>query len=199
LRLRESKVGPDRRPWFELQVRTLAEDIWAEIEHLLGYKPQKGTFFAVRKQFQILSVQLGAIDEHLNFLNEELHRLQQEVDYGEDDLLNAENLPGVLSEATVGCTQQELGGLLKLLTSRGFRTISDFRGAATADRLERIRATYLSEKHRLPTNFEVVANLATLQHVVIPNEQVMLIRAQIKYLEAWDSLKISYLRPPSKE
>ena len=27
-------------PWFELQVRTLAQHVWAEIEHLLGYKPE---------------------------------------------------------------------------------------------------------------------------------------------------------------
>ena len=87
LRFRTSSVATDRRPWFELQVRTLAQDVWGEIEHILGYKPEKKTSFAVRKQFWILSKQLGAIDEHFNFLYEELISFQEESEAEDKDLL----------------------------------------------------------------------------------------------------------------
>ena len=55
LRLRDSAVPAEDRPWFELQLRTMVEDVWGEIEHVLGYKPAKRTSLAVRKQFKILS------------------------------------------------------------------------------------------------------------------------------------------------
>lgn len=84
LRLRQSAVPIEVRPWFELQVRTLTEHTWGEIEHILGYKPDKRTSFAVKKQFQIISKLLEAIDEHFNFLFEELLRFQVEVAYEEN-------------------------------------------------------------------------------------------------------------------
>jgi putative GTP pyrophosphokinase len=43
IRLKDSRLPIEKRPWFELQVRTLAEDAWAEIHHVLGYKPNKRT------------------------------------------------------------------------------------------------------------------------------------------------------------
>ena len=42
LRLRDSRLPLEQRPWFELQVRTMVEDVWGEIEHILGYKPEDG-------------------------------------------------------------------------------------------------------------------------------------------------------------
>lgn len=71
LRLRNSKIEIDKRPWFELQVRTLAEDVWGEVEHIIGYKPDKKTSFAVKTQFYVISRELSAIDEHFNLLYEE--------------------------------------------------------------------------------------------------------------------------------
>lgn len=195
LRLRESAVTHEKRPWFELQVRTLAEDVWAEIEHILGYKPDKRTSFAVRKQFQILSKELAAIDEHFNFLYEELLRFQEEVTFKDSDPLNAENLPPVLSEVGISCAQQEISGLLKLLFSRGVTTVGIFRKLATPKRLEMIRNTYRSDKGRVPTNFEVIASLANLSGVEegYEEEELKLIRAQIAYLDAWDMLKKDFV------
>ncbi|MBD3277573.1 MAG: hypothetical protein GF388_04670 [Candidatus Aegiribacteria sp.] len=140
VRLRDSALPIEQRPWFELQVRTITEDVWGEIEHILGYKPNKKTSFAVRKQFQIISSELTAIDEHFNLLYEELSRYQEESLFRDESPLNAENLPAVLSELGIGCAQKEIDGLLKLLVSRRIETVGELRTEATQDRIDAIRA-----------------------------------------------------------
>lgn len=64
LRLKKEVAFASQSPWFELQVRTMTEHTWGEIEHVLGYKPEKGTSFTIQKQFHIISKLLGAVDEH---------------------------------------------------------------------------------------------------------------------------------------
>ena len=163
VRLRQSSVPREQRPWFELQVRTLAENLWGEVEHVLGYKPDKRTSFAVRKHFQIISAQLHAIDEHFNFLFEELSRFQEEVTFRDGDPLNAENLPAVLNEIGTGCAQREIDGLLKLLNSRGIENVGLLRAVATGKRMETIRNTYWNQEGRAPNNFEIIATLAAIK------------------------------------
>jgi len=189
VRLKNSVVPIENRPWFELQVRTLTEDIWGEVEHLLGYKPDKRTSFAVRKQFQIISKLLAAIDEHFNFLFEELSRFQAEVEYTEDDLLNAETLPPELSALGLGCSQNQIDGLLKLLMSRKVMTVRSLRGLAQFRLLEIIRNTYTLVKGRPPNSFEVVANLANLMGCNQEVEQIQRIKEWIAFLDTWQKLK----------
>lgn len=189
LRFRDSVVPREDRPWFELQVRTLVEDAWGEIEHILGYKPNKRTSFAVRKQFQILSKELSAIDEHFNFLYEELLRFQEEVNYRDSDPLNAENIASVLDEVGLSCAQQEIDGLLKVLFSHGIGNVHDFRAIAIPSHIDAIRGTHMSELGRPPKGFEVVANLAAAKGAKSIEELVERVRAQIKFLEAWLHLK----------
>jgi len=189
LRLRESNFPIADRPWFELQLRTLTEDTWGEIEHILGYKPDKRTSFAVRKQFQIISKELRAIDEHFNFLYEELYRFQEEVTYKDSDPLNAENLPPVLNEIGLGCAQQEIDGLLKLLNSRGKNSVGSLLKIATPKNLEIIKSTYRSSEGRPPNNFEIVANLANLDGSEKETDVPEKVNAQIAFLNAWEELK----------
>lgn len=189
LKLTESSLPKEHRPWFELQVRTLSEDLWGEIEHVLGYKPGKRTSFAVRKQFKIISKQLIAIDEHFNFLFEELSRFQEEVKVRDDDPLNAENLPPVLNEIGLGCAQGEIDGLLKLLVSRGIYNVGILLKVAKERTLEIIKNTYRNEEGRSPNNFEVVANLANLNGCDSESEAIERIKAQIAFLNAWEELK----------
>lgn len=189
VRLRESQISKDKRPWFELQLRTMAEDLWGEIEHILGYKPGKRTSFAVRKQFRIISRELEGIDEHFNFLFEELLRFQEESSYNDTDPLNAENLPPVLSEIGIGCSQREIDGLLKLLFSRGMESVGQLRAVATNRILEMIRNTYRQQEGRHPINFEIVANLANLQDVDNEEEVIRRIRSQIEFLKVWEKVK----------
>jgi putative GTP pyrophosphokinase len=189
LRLKDSRVPLEDRPWFELQVRTLTEDTWGEVEHLLGYKPGKRTTFAVRKQFQIISKLLGAIDEHFNLLFEELSRFQAEVEYKETDLLNAETLPPELATLGLGCAQNQIDGLLKLLTSRNVSTVLSLRNLAQQTSLEIIRNTYTLVKGRPANNFEVVANLANLAGCNQEAEQIERIKEWIAFLDTWEELK----------
>ncbi|HZG52809.1 MAG TPA: hypothetical protein VEZ40_11805 [Pyrinomonadaceae bacterium] len=189
LKFRSSDVSKEQRPWFELQVRTLAENVWGEIEHVLGYKPNKRTSFAVRKQFQIISSQLTAIDEHFNLLFEELSRFQQEVVYRENDPLNAENLPAVLSDIGVGCAQREIDGLLKLLNSRKIESVNLLNDIATPQHIDIIRNTYRAYERRAPDNFEIVASIAAIGGITEEALMVEAIKTQIDFLKAWVDLK----------
>lgn len=189
VRFRPTALGSAARPWFELQVRTLAEDVWGEIEHVLGYKPNKRTSFAVRRQFRIIASELAAIDEHFNLLYEELSRFQEEGTVRDADPLNAENLPPVLSELGIGCAQGEIDGQLKLLASRGFNTVGELREGASGNRAEVIRNTYRSYRGRLPTDFETVAGIAAISGISDDARLADAIKSQIDILEAWRGLK----------
>jgi putative GTP pyrophosphokinase len=163
--------------------------LWGEVEHIIGYKPDKRTSFAVKKQFYIIGRELSAIDEHFNLLYEELLRFQDEVTVRDTDPLNAENLPLVLSELGIGCAQQEIDGLLKLLSSRHVANVAALQRVATLKRMEFIRNTYRSEKGRAPSNFETVATLAALGLAQSEDQEPELIKAQIAFLDTWGSLK----------
>ncbi len=189
VRLRSSEVPRDEKPWFELQVRTLTEDVWGEIEHILGYKPNKRTSFAVRKQFQIISSELTAIDEHFNLLYEELSRFQEESLYRDESPLNAENLPAVLSEAGIGCAQREIDGLLKLLVSRKIETVGELRAEAIEERMEIIRKVYSGYEGRSPNNFELVASLAAIRGISDESAIEEAVKSQVDFLKAWEKLK----------
>jgi putative GTP pyrophosphokinase len=189
LRLRGDLVPEADRPVIELQVRTITEDLWGEVEHVLGYKPGKRTSFAVKRQFQVISGQLSAIDEHFDFLNEELRRYQQEARWQNTDPLNTENLPAVLASVEVGCDQDEIDALLRLLFSRGIRQVQDFFDRANFDRLQRIRQTYIKDEGRNPSNFELVATIATLSGSEAPKEVEELTRRNIAFLKAWDAVR----------
>lgn len=190
VRLKQTVVPVKERPWIEIQVRTLAEDIWACVEHIIGYKPHKKTNFPVTKQFQILSRQLSAIDEHFNFLFEELSRFQMESKFTNSDPLNPENLPQVIAEIGIRCAQSEIDGLLRLLNSRKLSKVGQLRKAAPKQRKQKILSIYLSEKSRKPSNFEYIAHFANIgTKTVSRSEEERLIRTQMKFLEAWDRLK----------
>lgn len=189
VRLRRSSVPEPDRPWFELQVRTLAQELWSEIEHHLGYKPGKAASIAARRQLQILSQHLSAIDEHFNFLYEELNRFQQEVSYGGTDPLNVENLPSVLAEIGIACAQRDINNIIKFLYSRGVETVNDLRRLATPRRLDTIRHTFLSVTGRPPVYLEVIATLAALCGAENEAVEMQRIRSQIAYRGAWDEIR----------
>lgn len=179
-------------PWFEIQVRTLAEDVWAEIEHQLGYKPRKRTSLEVRRQFTVLGSHLSAIDEHFNLLYELQQRLRDEEaeeEIKDGALLNAENLPSLLGEFDLRCRQDEIDGLLKVLFSRGIDVARRLRKAASTDHLDIIRNTYRAREQREPNTFEVVANLANLIDCNEHEDDVALVEAQIQYLKVWREIQ----------
>ncbi|MDQ3817226.1 MAG: RelA/SpoT domain-containing protein [Thermoproteota archaeon] len=189
VRFRTDYLSEEKRPWFELQVRTITSHLWREVQHVLGYRPYKMTSFAVSTHFQIIESQLNSLDEHFNLLFEELRRFQKRGTYDDKDTLNAENLPAVLTERGIGCTQKEIDGLLKLLTSRGIKTVGKLRDIASGGRIELIRRTYQESEKRNPTNFEIVASLAAIQEIEDDTQAIEAIRTQIEFLRTWLRIK----------
>lgn len=188
VRFREGVLPHVERPWFELQVRTLVEDAWGEVEHLLGYKPNKQTSLSVKAQFRIIASQLAAIDDHFDLLHEIQSKSQERATTKNSRaLLNAENLPLVLSEWSIGVAQNEVDSLLKLLSSRGFKTIGEFRKNAADGRIDEVRKIYDSYAERAPRDFEAVAALAAINK--LPFEKISeTIKSDIDVLNAWHDL-----------
>lgn len=176
-------------PWFEIQARTMAEDLWAEIEHNLGYKPDKRTTATIRRTFLIISDQLASLDDHFSLLSQDLTNYQGSVIYQDTDPLNPENLPAVLAELDIRCSQEDLDGLLKLLFSRGVRVVGDWRRAASRRRLDLADEIFRSQKDRSPNSRELVAVIGTLAKSTQEADEPELVRLHIAYMDAWDSLK----------
>jgi ppGpp synthetase/RelA/SpoT-type nucleotidyltranferase len=189
LRLKNSTLPRSARPWFEIQVQTVTQELWSEMEHHLGYKPGKRTNIAARRQFRILSQMLSAVDSHFDLLYEELNRYQEEQAYDDDDGLSAENLSAVLAEHGISCAQRDINNILVFLISRGVETVRDFRDTATPRRLAIIRNTYLQVTGRLPVSLEVIANVAALAGAENEQVEVDRVRSQILYRGAWDSIR----------
>jgi putative GTP pyrophosphokinase len=155
---------------FELQVRTLTEDVWGEIEHILGYKPGRDTALEVKREFQILSKQLGAIDEQFALLYHRQRVHREQVTISPEDAPNAENVPRVLAEMGLTVKQNELQGLLKVMASRGIDTIGELQLRGGQDRIHLISKTWQQELRRVPQTFDVIAILGTLPHDAHPSE-----------------------------
>ncbi len=188
-RLKKSSIPMEQRPVFEIQVRTAAQDLWSTLEHHLGYKPIKRTHSTAKTQLRILSKMIEAIDEHFNFLYEELNRSQDELEYEVSNILTAESLPSVLAEVGINCNQRDINNILTLLYSRGVETVQQILDLATPRRLEIIRNTYVSFTGRDPLNLEIIATLATIHGAADENEEVQRIKLQIDYLTTTDAIR----------
>ena len=171
----------EERPYFEIQVRTMAQELWSELEHVLAYKPENRTHFSAKRRLQILSREIGAIDEQFNLLYEELTHSQEIATYQDSDLLNFENLPKVFLEVGVTCALKDLKSILKLFESRQVVTIKDLLLVATPRRLETIRNTYVSSLGKAPDILELSAALAALSGVKTKEIEIERIKSQIDY------------------
>jgi hypothetical protein len=189
VRLKNSSLPEEKRPVFELQVRTVAQDLWSALEHHLGYKPAKRTHSTARTQLRILSGMLSAIDENFDLLYGELSRFQKEMEYESEEPLTVESLPSVLAEVGIVCAQRDINNVLKLLDSRGVGTVGEMLKLATPRRLDIIRNTYHSTLGRHPANLELVANLAAMRGSRDEAEDIQRIKMQIAYRGAWDTIR----------
>jgi len=181
VRLKNSSLVALERPFFEIQVRTMAQELWSELEHVLAYKPENRTHFSAKRRLQILSREMSAIDEQFNLLYEELIHNQETATYQDSDLLNFENLPKVLMEVGVKCALRDLNPILKLLVSRQVLTIKDLLQIATPRRLETIRNTYRSSLGHAPDILELNAALAALKGAKTNEIEIERIKSQIDY------------------
>ncbi|MFO8010647.1 MAG: hypothetical protein R6U89_07535 [Dehalococcoidia bacterium] len=188
-RLARSSVPKEDRPYFEIQIRTLAQELWCELEHNLAYKPETRSNFSANRRFEILSKELEAVDEHFNLLYEELIRNQETSEYQDTDLLTSENLPAALNEVGIKCNFKDLRDILKIMTSRRVKTVGDLLALANPRRLETIRNTYISTLGRSPTELETIDTLGALHGVRSHSSEIRRIQAHIAYTESWSSIE----------
>jgi putative GTP pyrophosphokinase len=193
VRLKNSVIPLRSRPYFEIQIRTMAQDLWSILEHYLGYKPLKRTNSFAKTQLKLLSKLVGVIDENFNFLYEELSRSQDEHEYNTDEILTSEALPSVLAEIGLSCAQQDINNILKFLYSRGIEKVKQLLKLATNERMEIIRNTYLSILGRSPTNLEIIATLANMRGAKNEKEEKQRIKLQIEYRGIWDEIRKDYV------
>lgn len=184
VRLKNSSIPIQQRPIFEIQVRTSAQELWSELEHVLAYKPETRTHFSAKRRFQILSRQVSVIDEHFNLLYEELIHNQEEAAYKDSDILTFENAPKVFMEIGVQCALTELNPILKALFSKGIYLIGDLLQIATPRRLVTIRNTYISKIGHAPNNLELISALAMLKSVKSVEIEIERIKSQIDYQQS---------------
>jgi putative GTP pyrophosphokinase len=181
VRFRHSSIPEQERPFFEIQVRTLAQELWCELEHILSYKSENRTHFSAKRRFQILSKEIGVIDEHFNLLYEDLIHNQEIASYQDSNTLTFENLPKVLSEIGIQCALTDLNPILKILFSRSIHTIGDLLQIASPRRLVTIRNTYIANIGHAPDNLELISALASLKGAQTKEIEIQRIQSQIDY------------------
>jgi len=77
-RLTEYKRHANKK--FELQMRSILQHAWAEIEHDLGYKAKSGLPDPLRRRFSMLAGSLELVDEEFERLRKEISDYEDEVD-----------------------------------------------------------------------------------------------------------------------
>lgn len=179
-RLKNSSIVQEELPVFEIQVRTLAQELWSELEHVLAYKPETRPSLSAKRRLQILSRDVSVIDEHFNLLYEELIHNQETAEYKDTDLLTFENTPKVLSEIGIQCALTELNPILKTLFSREINTVGKLHQIATPLRLSTIRNNYMTIMGRAPNNVEMISTLSNLNNVESKEAEIERIKAHIE-------------------
>lgn len=190
VRLTGARPDVEFNPWVEIQVRTLLEDAWAEVEHILGYKPDKNTQLDVLDQFRIIGQQLAAADQHFDYMKRELMRRQQEASAGEGTAtLNAENLPSVMHRVGIDLAQLDIGGVLKILASNQIVTVGELVNLAKSANVKLVREVWFDETQKAPTNFDVIASLVRFRPSATNAEKRLHVIDQIALAEFWESRK----------
>ena len=153
----------DENPIFEIQTRTMLEEVWGEIEHQLGYKTGEHTEFSVARQFRVLSHQLDALDDHFDFLYDRLTYLQSMSNPQDQDLLNAENLPRIMHDHQLLLRQSEVDSLLRILHTNRLRKVKHLRQRLTPTILNAIRADFATLQPDTQIGaFDVIPAIAVL-------------------------------------
>jgi putative GTP pyrophosphokinase len=177
---------------FEIQLRTLAENTWAEIEHGFGYKPEEEND-VVRVQFKLISNMLYAIDSSIAEMASSLQASQQNAErtpINDSAQLNSISLPAVLkNESNLICNRRDINILLNKLASRGIQDVGALRLALRSRRYGLIGKIYRQQMKRDPTTFEIVACLPSI--LTASNDRVAKnsIEAQITYGRTWREIK----------
>lgn len=76
---REERYRRFRGIKFEIQIRTILQDAWAEIEHDLGYKNEKGIPDRVRRDFSRLAGLLELADKEFQSIRDSINNYEDEM------------------------------------------------------------------------------------------------------------------------
>ncbi|MFC1554509.1 hypothetical protein ACFL7D_07745 [candidate division KSB1 bacterium] len=171
-------------PIIEIQVRTLAQEFWSEMEHLLSYKSEMQSDFLTKRKFKIMSKEINAIDEHFNILYDEFLFRQKKAKFSGRDRITSENLPAILSEFNLRCTLLELREIVKILNSRKIKYVNEFMDLATPGRIEMIRNHIVSKLGFNPSTAEVLTILISMKDIKANTSDIRHIIKQIS-LYGW--------------
>lgn len=192
-----------KAPWFEIQVRTLAQHVWAEIEHLLGYKPDGQVPYYVDRQLTLLANLTSVFDDEFELVRDELDSIARNGDdIKNDEALDAGILPGLIQEAGLRISRNWVTTIVSALASRGVDTAGKFRRLLKARTIkesatdarsvrELVHETYMERLGRPPRDREVITCLNNLADLLDTPEAMTRdavagrIRAQIAYDRQW--------------
>lgn len=158
LRLKDNTNTCEQGPWFELQLRTLTQDLWAEVEHLLGYKYHTSSPM-VRAQLLFIGRLLGTIDDYFDYMARDLsdHRTKEQWDSSSP--LTSINLPRLLSAHGISCSQYDIEGTLRMAAACGMKTVSELEDVLTAQNIDRVTTVAQSAFGRKPASSELLPAL----------------------------------------
>ena len=184
------------QPWFELQVRTLAQHVWAEVEHILGYKPDVHVPSYVRRQLGLLSKWQSIFDDEFELIRDELDGHAQRSDQISDDTyITPPVLSALLQEAGLKVPRDWVTQTLKLLHSRGVDVAGRFRRLVQIDAIRPLMTqVFMSKLDRPPRDMEFISTLANLADLLDgaetlePTQLQHRIEAQIDFDREWQEV-----------
>lgn len=161
--------------WFEVQIKSILQHVWAEIEHDLGYKSEFGVPRTVRREFSKAASLLEAADDIFTDIKQRLIEYSQEVVSGiENDDTSGLHLDAVTIEeftsksrkyrsllgeiaAITGAhiSEAKAEGQLRQLAFLGIHTLDDL--IATIDK-ERDTVLALAQKRLRDSELEELAS-----------------------------------------
>lgn len=120
---------------FEIQVRTIAMDAWANISHYLDYKTDKDIPEELKRDFYALSGMFYVADKHFQLFFEQREANTEEIEEvfesgKEEDInsqpINLDTLKILLREKLPDCeATADISPLVEELTQAGYKTIGE--------------------------------------------------------------------------
>jgi putative GTP pyrophosphokinase len=131
--------------WFELQVRSILQHSWAEMEHDLGYKSAGAVPRHIRRRFSRLAGLLEVADDEFSALRDELARYRDQVTEAIDE--GSTDIPIDLDSLTATVTSS---ALIQELNERVVAQVDGFLNETIAlnsdiKRLEFVGVTTINE------------------------------------------------------